>query len=48
MKRWILVILMIVAAVSSCMKERADEVYAHDPDFPEGKPLTISFSLPGM
>lgn len=48
MKRWIFVIWMLVVAVASCVKERTEEVYAHDPDFPEGKPVTITFSIPGV
>lgn len=48
MKRWIFVIWMMVMAVASCVKERTEEVYAHDPDFPEGKPVTITFSIPGV
>ncbi len=48
MKRWILVIWIILAAISSCMKERVQEdAVRHDPGFPEGQPVTIEFSLPG-
>jgi len=48
MKRWILVIWIILATVSSCMKERVQEdAVRHEPGFPEGQPVTIEFSLPG-